>query len=176
MGTRVVASIAVFATLLVAILASCVGWFRRRVPMTCGGRTFWMRRTRDRDRALELLCRVTYRASVLIDALPTTEPAVVRLKRRFARAGIHETPRASRAVAYTEDKVDVYLCLRDKGRLAADDAIFFVLIHELAHVMSDSIGHTSEFRRNHRLLLDAAESMGLYDPRPELWACESRLN
>ena len=39
----------------------------------------------------------------------------------------------------------------------------YVLIHELAHCISSSIGHTEEFHDNFDMLLKKAENMGLYD-------------
>ena len=44
-----------------------------------------------------------------------------------------------------------------------DNTILFVIIHELAHVMSLSVGHTEEFWSNMKFLLEQAESINLYD-------------
>ena len=40
----------------------------------------------------------------------------------------------------------------------------FVIIHELAHVASESIGHTDEFWKNFKFLLIEAEKIGIYKP------------
>ena len=56
------------------------------------------------------------------------------------------------------------MCLHDKdGKLIQDkNTMKFVLIHELAHVMTKSIGHTDEFWGNMRYLLREAINMNLY--------------
>ena len=43
-----------------------------------------------------------------------------------------------------------------------------VILHELAHVKTDSIGHTPEFYDNFENLLSKAEKFGLYDPNIEV--------
>ena len=42
--------------------------------------------------------------------------------------------------------------------------IAFVLIHELAHVMSITEGHTPEFMTHFRFLLQEAAAANLYEP------------
>jgi hypothetical protein len=42
--------------------------------------------------------------------------------------------------------------------------MMFVLIHELAHVMSESEGHNDEFMKNFKFLLKETEEGGLYIP------------
>ena len=63
-----------------------------------------------------------------------------------------------------------YLALTiDKGReliicldYEDENTLRYVLVHELAHVYTRSIGHTPEFYRNMDRLLDSARAQGLY--------------
>lgn len=48
------------------------------------------------------------------------------------------------------------------GQVATEDAVRHVLYHELAHVASRSVGHTAEFHRLHRRIVDAAVALDLY--------------
>ena len=41
---------------------------------------------------------------------------------------------------------------------------FFVVLHELAHIMTKSIGHTKEFWNNFKFLLQNAADIGVYTP------------
>ena len=41
----------------------------------------------------------------------------------------------------------------------------FVVIHELAHVMTKSVGHTQEFWDNMAYLLERAEELKIYVPK-----------
>ena len=38
----------------------------------------------------------------------------------------------------------------------------YVVIHEMAHLMSDSIGHTAEFYKNFDFLLTISQEIGIY--------------
>ena len=42
--------------------------------------------------------------------------------------------------------------------------IIFVAIHEIAHVMTDEVGHTKKFWNNMRYLLEQGEKIGIYTP------------
>ena len=59
------------------------------------------------------------------------------------------------------------VCLRKKNKekdFYQMDLLLFVLIHELAHIMTISEGHTSEFMQNFKFILKEAASCGLYTP------------
>ena len=45
-----------------------------------------------------------------------------------------------------------------------DNIIMFVIIHELAHIMTIQIGHPKEFWDNMKYLLEQAEEINLYYP------------
>jgi hypothetical protein len=72
-----------------------------------------------------------------------------------------ETSRAS--VAYSLGKRSVHVCIRDaQGHLEDPNTAMFVLVHELAHIATDEIGHTKTFWKNHKYLLELAERTGTY--------------
>ena len=59
------------------------------------------------------------------------------------------------------------LCIRQKNRdktLHEHNLLMFVIIHELAHVASESVGHNTEFYRNFKFLLKEAAEHGIYNP------------
>ena len=67
--------------------------------------------------------------------------------------------------SYTIDKSKIYLCVKDEnGKYYSDNTLMHVILHELAHVQSTSIGHTPEFHQNFEEILAQAENAGLYDP------------
>jgi predicted metal-dependent hydrolase len=50
----------------------------------------------------------------------------------------------------------LYFCIRQKDEdetLVEENTITFVAIHELAHIMTKSIGHTDEFWNNFKRLI-----------------------
>jgi hypothetical protein len=76
----------------------------------------------------------------------------------------------SKDTSYTIDKGRVLaLCLRNRGRDGAgpgalhdDGVLTFVLLHEMAHIASDEVGHPPGFWRTFKWLLLEAEAAGLY--------------
>ena len=68
--------------------------------------------------------------------------------------------------AYTDNKSEITLCLVDPDTNQEYDpnTIMYVALHELAHVVSEGIGHGEEFRQNFSKLLLEGEKLGFYDP------------
>lgn len=66
--------------------------------------------------------------------------------------------------SYTINKHKVFLCLKDENNNYYDDMmLLFVLLHEISHVLCNSIGHTDEFNDIFQALLDEASKMGIYN-------------
>ena len=68
--------------------------------------------------------------------------------------------------SYTINKEKVYLCLKDEnGEYYNDNLLTFVTLHELSHVLSDTIGHDKKFSSIFDQLLKKASEMNIYDPK-----------
>lgn len=67
--------------------------------------------------------------------------------------------------SYTINKQKVFICLRDEeGEYYSDNMLLYVIIHELAHVICDEIGHTEKFHKIFQELLERAAEMSIYNP------------
>jgi CHASE3 domain sensor protein len=67
--------------------------------------------------------------------------------------------------SYTINKSKVYLCIYDENKNPYPlNMLVYVMIHEIAHVITESIGHTQEFHDNFEMLLEQAANEGRYDP------------
>ena len=67
--------------------------------------------------------------------------------------------------SYTLNKSVIYICLKDKhGKYYNRNMLCYVLIHEYAHVLCKSIGHTEEFYSIFANLLQKAAQRKMYDP------------
>lgn len=67
--------------------------------------------------------------------------------------------------SFTINKKEIFLCLKDdNNEYYSDNMLVYVLLHEVAHVLCDEIGHTDKFKDIFRSLLRRAELDGLYDP------------
>ena len=74
----------------------------------------------------------------------------------------------SKYTSYSVNKGEkVVFCLRSRNseeKLVDDNLLMFVALHEMAHIMTKSIGHTDEFWENFRYLLRQAIEIDLYQP------------
>ena len=79
---------------------------------------------------------------------------VQRLVANFNPNKVMETLPTSEFTAYSEDKgKKLAFCLRkykDKMTLIDVNTLSFVAIHELGHLMTESIGHKDEFWNNYK--------------------------
>ena len=51
------------------------------------------------------------------------------------------------------------------NHLVDKNTLLYVTIHELAHIMTKSVGHTKEFWDNFKYLLEEAITNGIYQPK-----------
>ena len=132
------------------------------------------------DFAADLLAQLREKTSLLQECLqnkyinkksaeiaPEDLTAVKRLLDRLETYTIDEAPFEEDSSSYTINKKQMSFCLRKKNKhknFHDLETLNFVLIHELAHVMSVSQGHNEEFMRNFRLLLREAHDCGIYNP------------
>lgn len=91
---------------------------------------------------------------------------IERMINNFNPNNIVESEKSNKYTSYSINKGEktVY-CLRsrdDKNQLVKLNTIMFVALHELAHTMTKSIGHTKEFWDNFRILLRNAIKLGIY--------------
>jgi hypothetical protein len=67
--------------------------------------------------------------------------------------------------SFTVNKEDVYICMKDeRNNYYEDNMLIYVILHELAHVLCDEVGHTEKYKDIFRGLLRRAQQAGLYDP------------
>lgn len=67
--------------------------------------------------------------------------------------------------SFTINKQHVYICMKDEhGKYYDENMLVYVLLHELAHVLCDEVGHTEKYKQIFRGLLHRAHEAGFYDP------------
>jgi len=102
-----------------------------------------------------------------------TDVAVQRLITNWNKGIIiKETGNMESDAAYVINKQYMSICLvnfcdstkcSNINSLENLNLLAYVGIHELAHIMSEEIGHSSEFRTNFRFLLNYAKNINYYD-------------
>ena len=136
------------------------------------GNTYCVRETPKIELVADLLARVTNKLKKLVKYMQEKYPSrenVMRLVKSFNPTKISETLPTSTYTAYSENKGEkLAFCTTTtkKGtKLIDENTLTFVAIHELGHVMSESIGHKKEFWQNFKFLLKNAVKMGIYEPK-----------
>jgi hypothetical protein len=140
----------------------------------------------NRQIAADYLAIINDKINKLIDymnlhSLPDSDTAK-RLYHRWMSIELKETNSTEKSAAYTLNKSsEIRLCIRDQnGNFEDPNTSMFVILHELAHVMSISYNHTEEFKNNFSYITHLASSLGLYRPEdfannPKIY-CGTQIN
>jgi hypothetical protein len=139
---------------------------------TVDGNKYCVRERAKEQAAADLLATVTDKCKQLVEYVGEKHPNDDRVKRLvsgFNPQKVMETLPNSVHTAYSENKGEkVAFCL-NRSKNNNDDLIdmstlMFVAIHELSHIMTESIGHKSDFWQNFKFLLENAKTAGIHDP------------
>ena len=128
----------------------------------------------DKQEAADFLARLRSKLTKIIqgfknDVNAIQEPCYQRLVAKFNPEVFQENDLDAPSTSYSENKGEkIVVCLRDKTRapypFASENTVMFVLLHEMAHLMTESMGHTPEFWTNFRKLLQDCMKNGEYTP------------
>lgn len=133
--------------------------------------TYCVRDREHIDKAADLLAHNTKKMRALVQHVKERHPDkenIRRLVAGFNPSKIVETLPTSEHTAYSENKGEkLAFCLqkhKNESTLIDQNTLFFVSMHELAHIATVSIGHTEEFWRNFKTLIEESVNAGLYRP------------
>lgn len=93
-------------------------------------------------------------------SIPTKKQAT-RLRNRFYNTKFRETASHETSAAYVVNKGEELRVCMDNTDI---NDTMFVLLHELAHIMSETYGHNDEFKENMSFLVKEAVKLGIYQP------------
>jgi hypothetical protein len=143
-----------------------------QVKSSIDGKLYRVRDMRDKQQAADLLAKVRLRMKKLYAHLSSTfpdKPQVKRLLQRFEANPerlLEATPDAEHTSYSVNKGESVHLCLRQRQgadeNLVNENVMVFVSLHEMAHMITDSVGHEPEFWNNFGWLLKQAETLGVY--------------
>jgi hypothetical protein len=144
------------------------------VRSSVDGEYYRVRDLPDKQKAADLLATVRQRMQKLYNYLTATypfKPQVQQLKQNFKPdpTRIFEATPDAEHTSYSVNKgEEVHLCLRQRSgqdeSLVNENVMTFVALHEMAHMITATIGHGPDFWNNFAWLLKQAEEKGLYTP------------
>ena len=142
------------------------------VKSSVDGNTYLVRDMPDKQEAADLLARVRQRMQKLYNYLIATYPEklqVKQLKQNFKPdpSRISESTPDAEHTSYSVNKGEsVHLCLRQRQgnneSLVKENVMTFVALHEMAHMITTTIGHGPDFWNNFGWLLKISEEQGIY--------------
>jgi len=124
----------------------------------------------DSKIASNKLSKINSNITLLINSLnikDNDDERYKRLKERYNPNTLSETSQNSEHVSYSVNKGErISICLRNKvnNQFEDNNIIMFVVIHELAHIITEEVGHTEKFWDNMKELLEEAEKLNIYIP------------
>ena len=135
------------------------------------GNKYCVRERKRMEEAADLLAEVTRNCKMLVFYMKEKYPDDERVKRLvdgFNPDKINETLPTSELTAYSENKGEkIAFCLNTKkggNKLIDENTLMFVALHELSHVGTSSVGHTPDFWRNFKYILEKAIEIKIYKP------------
>ncbi len=134
------------------------------------GRKYLVQNHADKQQAADNLATIRKNLVKLVQELKKKNKGNVDIERmvnNFNPNNISESTQDNKYTSYSVNKGEkIVFCLRsrdEKNNLVELNTMMFVALHELAHTMTKSIGHTQEFWDNFRILLKNARKLGIYE-------------
>lgn len=136
------------------------------------GKSYCVRERAKLQLVADLLATTTQNMSSLVKYLGEKFPDrenVKRLVKNFNPTKVKEILPTSKFTAYSENKGEkLAFCTtttKKGSKLIDKNTLMFVALHELSHIATKSVGHTTEFWENFKFLIQNAEKINIYKPQ-----------
>jgi hypothetical protein len=140
------------------------------VTSTVDNKEYLVRSLPDKQEAADLLANIRQRLEKTILHLQENfqeDERTQRLLKNFRSDKLSEGSENSKYTSYSINKGEkIVLCLRSKDeakKLVDLNTMTFVALHELAHLATQSVGHTKEFWDNFKWILKEAIKVKIYN-------------
>lgn len=136
------------------------------IRSTIDNRNYVVRKLPDAKLASNKLASINIKVQRLIENIDREKEGASDLIKNYNPNTLSETLLGSKYTSYSVNKGEkISICIRKNNEEFIDDnTILFVVIHELAHVMTHEVGHTPLFWDNMKYLLEVGEKIGIYIP------------
>jgi len=147
------------------------------VKSSVNGKEYQVQNLPDKEDAANKMAEINEKVDKLLrhykdDPSSMSDHRIRVMIERFNPQNLCENDINADSTSYSENKGEkIVVCLRDKTppyKLVDSNTLIFVLLHEMAHLMTTTIGHTAEFWTNFKQILHDAAGIGIY--RPENYA------
>jgi hypothetical protein len=156
---------------VVLIVASYIRQYYGEVEIVrskTDGRRYIVRKLPDRQEAAEVMARINQRLIKVVSHMERKypkDPDVQRLVRNFNPDALSEGGMEVGFTSYSVNKGEkIVLCIRQSSTDAFVDenVLTYVALHELAHLMTEEVGHPKPFWTNFKRIASQAVAIGVY--------------
>jgi hypothetical protein len=138
-----------------------------KVTSTIDDNVYLVQNREDSLNAANLIATIRSKLDLLMQNLENTYPSddqrIVMLKKNYNPNRFKEGDENSGYTSYSINKGEqIVLCLRNKNNLVDINTMMFVVLHEFAHLATESIGHSQEFWDNFKWILEESINIGIY--------------
>ena len=154
---------------MVFIVAMFIRQHYNEVEMVPGGdgRRYIVRNLPDSKKAAETLASISATLQKLIAHMQDKFPDDAGVKQLAANFNPDAISEGGSEVGFTSYSVNkgekIVLCVRQPDNSFVDmNTLIYVAVHELAHLMTDEVGHTDKFWANFKRLITEAIDIGMY--------------
>jgi len=166
------------ATVIVILLSLVLGYLVwdtyfsnevEYVTSTVDKKEYLVRSLPDKQEAADLIANIRAKLEKFVEHMIkqfAKDERVVQMKENFRSDKISEGSESAKYTSYSINKGEkIVLCIRSKDaskKLVDLNTMMFVILHELAHISTKSVGHTTEFWDNFKWILKEAVNTGAY--------------
>ena len=138
-----------------------------KVKSTIDNQEYTVQIKDDAKEAADLIATIKNKLKTLLEHLEKTygnsDYRVEMLNDNYKPDKLSEGVDTPGYTSYSINKGEqIVLCLRDKDKLMDLNTMTFVVLHEFAHLATESIGHTEEFWTNFKWILEESINIGIY--------------
>lgn len=137
-----------------------------KVKSTIDNSHYYVQDKEDAQDAANLIAKIKDKLKSLIEHLSKQYPSderTIRIKQNYRENSLKEGVDDPNYTSYSVNKGEqIILCLRNKDKLMDLNTMMFVVLHEIGHLASESIGHTDEFWSNFKWILEESINIGIY--------------
>jgi hypothetical protein len=138
-----------------------------KVKSTVDNTEYTVQIKEDANEAADLIATIKNKLNTLLEHLEKTygngDNRVAMLKENYKPDRLSEGVDTPGYTSYSVNKGEqIVLCLRNKDKLMDINTMTFVVLHEFAHLATESIGHTEEFWGNFKWILEESINIGIY--------------
>ena len=152
-------------TVLIIVVVLCLFYVQKRASevryvKAFDGKSYLVQNKKGGKRAADILARLNAKIERLLVFLDSEHPGKAKVKkliRRYSGDNISEGSGEDDYTAYSVNKGEqIVFCLRSKRtkQFVDENVLMYVAVHELGHIYSTDVGHTTNFWKNFKFFFN----------------------